>query len=530
MKWLLASLTVFIGTIFFAVPAQAISSQLLITEIRLGGSDVMHGGVAYKQYVLLHNQSSIDIDLAGWKVQYAKTGFTDDCDAAEWSTEGSLSGTVAAGKSIIVPYQLTDATAGSVRVIDIGAFVHDTAGWGGAPCAETQPLADVPTNDKSIVRYTACDGTYVGADTNNNSMDFVISDQPFAAIKAPECTPTCQPSQQLIDGVCVDDQCENIEGFQAVVPDGYQKEGVRCFLDLLPLTITELLPNAIGSDEGKEFIELYNSHSQPIELKRYMLRIGTKTFILPTGTIAAGEYKVFYDGDLGFTLSNTTANVSVESVDGTVFHETPEYVSAGEGEAWASINGTWQFTNRPTPAAANLPSISNEQGNGSVGEGTLKPCAANQYRSPETNRCRLATAAASELTPCKEGQYRSEETNRCRNSVSTAGTLTSCKEGQYRSEETNRCRSIAADVKELTPCKEGQERNPDTNRCRNVAASQPTQADYAVEPVKETATAFAGWWALGGISALAAGKIGWEWREEIMNAVRKIGSFFTSGK
>lgn len=530
MKLLLVSLTVFIGTLFFAVPAQAISSQLLIAEIRLGGSEVTQGGVAYKQYVLLHNQGGVDIDLAGWKVQYAKADFTGDCEAVEWSTEGLLSGTIAAGKSIIIPYQLTDAAAGSVRIIDTEAIVHDMIGWGAVPCAETRPFADVPANGKSIVRYTACDGTYANADTNDNDVDFVISDQPFAAVKAPECTPTCQPGQQLIDGVCVDDQCENIEGFQAVVPNGYQKEGVRCFLDLLPLAITELLPNATGSDEGKEYIELYNPHSQPVDLEYYALRIGSKTYTLPAGTIASGEYKAFYDSDLGFTLPNTAANVILQSIDGTVFHEMPEYSSADEGEAWASINGTWQFTNRPTPAAANLPSVSNEQGNGSAGEGGLKPCAANQYRSSETNRCRLITAAVSELTPCKEGQYRSEETNRCRNSASTASTLTPCKEGQYRSEETNRCRSIAGDTKELTPCKEGQERNPETNRCRNATAAQPSQADYAVEPVKETATAFAGWWALGGIGALAAGKIGWEWREEIINAVRKVGSFFTSGK
>jgi len=114
--------------------------------------------------------------------------------------------------------------------------------------------------------------------------------------------------------------------------------------------------------------------------------------------------------------------------------------------------------------------------------------------------------------------------------MSAASTLTPCKEGQYRSEETNRCRSITGDTNELAPCKEGQERNPETNRCRTVQAAQPTKADYAVEPIKETATAFTGWWALGGISALAAGKIGWEWREEIANAVRKVGSFFTSGK
>lgn len=531
MKWLLISFVIFIGTFFFGTAAHAAPSQLLITEIRLGGDEVMSNGVGYKQYAVIHNQDEAAIDLSTWRIQYAKASYTGDCQALNWSSEVVLSGTIAPGASVVVPYQLTDNAAGALRVIDGASVVHDTVGWGDAVCFEAQPADTLPANNQSIARYAACDGMYGGADTNNNADDFGISDSAFEVKLPAECQPSCLPNQQLVNGICIDDQCDNLDGLQAAVPDGYQKDGTRCIKALLPLNITELLPNSAGSDAGKEFIELYNPQAQSINLKEYMLGIGTKHYPLPDELLAAGEYRSFSDTELGFTLPNTSTIIGLRSDEGAVLFETPAYVSPKDDEAWAFIQDTWQFTNQPTPGRPNLPSLSDEKGNGSVGGAETKPCAANQYRSPETNRCRLAEASTSEPTPCKEGQYRSEETNRCRNSVLAASTLTPCKEGQYRSEETNRCRSIAASgSNELAPCKEGQERNPETNRCRAVQAGQPGKADYAVEPVKETATAFTGWWALGGVGALALGKIGWEWREEIINAVRKAGLFFTSGK
>ena len=228
MKWLLASLTVFICTLFFADVARADVSKLLITEIRLGGSEVIHTGVEYKQYVVLHNQDSVDIDLTSWRLQYAKADYAGSCQATTWSSEVSLSGVIPSGESVVVPYQLTDNAAGTLRILDGAAIVHDLVGWGAAPCFETQPVTTTPANNQSISRFALCDVSYAGADTNNNAHDFTVSDQPFEIVKAPECQPSCLPTQQLVDGVCVDDQCDNLEGFQPAVPDGYQKDGTRC--------------------------------------------------------------------------------------------------------------------------------------------------------------------------------------------------------------------------------------------------------------------------------------------------------------
>jgi hypothetical protein len=54
------------------------------------------------------------------------------------------------------------------------------------------------------------------------------------------------------------DECPNLAGIQTTLPYGYKINGNDCDLDLLPLQLTEILPNATGSDSGHEYIEIYN--------------------------------------------------------------------------------------------------------------------------------------------------------------------------------------------------------------------------------------------------------------------------------
>jgi hypothetical protein len=192
--------------------------------------------------------------------------------------------------------------------------------------------------------------------------------------------------------------------------------------------------------------------------------------------------------------------------------------------AWALIENTWQYTNKPTPNARNEASITHVDSDEEVTV-NLKPCAPNQYRNPETNRCRMLVAAGSTLTACKDGQYRSEITNRCRSIASDANTLSPCNRNQERNIATNRCRLVASTDTDLTACKDGQERSIETNRCRNVTTSVPA-AGFAVEPIVDAGSSMTGWWALGCILFLALGYAVWEWHQEIVLTFRKLSTFF----
>jgi hypothetical protein len=276
-------------------------------------------------------------------------------------------------------------------------------------------------------------------------------------------------------GACVEhDECINLTGVQTMLPDGYKLTAAGdCLLDLLPIRITELLANPYGSDTGNEFIELYNPNDTAVALGLYALKVGITTpklYSFPVGShMEPNSYMIFSNSDIPFTLANSTGQVAVMTADNSIVDESLPYTTPQDDMAWALIDGGWQYTSQPTPGATNLASLVEVTDDAAV-TSTLVPCASNQYRSPETGRCRLLVAASSVLTPCKDGQYRSEETNRCRSIAVDASAGVSCDVNQERNPETNRCRLIAAADTTTVVCKAGQERNPETNRCRNIVA------------------------------------------------------------
>jgi hypothetical protein len=337
------------------------------------------------------------------------------------------------------------------------------------------------------------------------------------------------------NGDCVaHDECSNLPDVQADMPESFVRgDGGSCVFGLLPLQVTELLPNAVGIDGGNEFIEIHNPNGSDVSLLYFFLYLGSdyvNFYSFPVEAhIGPGQYLAFSNDDIKFTLVNTTSSVRLRAIDGTYF-DTSAYNNPKDGMAWALIDGVWQYTNQPTPGVVNLASILAIEDDASAGS-DLEPCAANQYRNPDTNRCRLIATASSELMPCKDGQYRSEETNRCRSIASDVVESIPCAEGQERNPKTNRCRSaaIALNTDGLVPCKEGQERNPDTNRCRNTVSDMP-QADYAPSQINQSSNDYVLWWSLAGVGSVAIIYGIWEWRQEICKLVEKIGSFLHRSK
>jgi hypothetical protein len=323
------------------------------------------------------------------------------------------------------------------------------------------------------------------------------------------------------------DSCLNLPGTQTDVPVNFSVTAAdSCVLDILPLVVNELLPNPTGTDSGNEFIEIYNPNDVPIDTSWFNVHVGLDLddiYSFPVGTIIQpGQYFSLSSSQVPFTLVNTSSQVALELVDGTVISQSDTYVSPADGEAWALIGGIWQYTNQPTPGALNLPATIEAVDITETASG-LQPCATNQYRSPDTNRCRLISSTTSLLTPCKDGQYRSEVTNRCRSLALDGGTLTPCKDNQVRSEETNRCRDINSTATTLKPCADNQYRSETTHRCRNIV--QLTSAPFPVQPVASSSGSLTGWWVAGGVASLAFGYAAWEWRREFGGLFKKAYDF-----
>jgi hypothetical protein len=538
MKGKLLIVLGFLSTIVLPVfPARAAAntpsptSKIIITEVKLGGDSYSQGSDQPKdpqEFITLYNQSSADIDLSGWVIEYAKTSFDKTyCSDSNWishSISGSasqtvLSGTLSAGQtSTPITRPLTDNTAGSIHLVDLSdknnPTIQDLVGWGtGAPCFKTA-AAGTPSNGKSIKRFLSCNNLPVAS--NDNSKDFATSQPPSPGKLNNPLTSSCQQ----------DDSTANVP---EVAQAQQTCEGI---------VLSELLPNPSGSDTGNEFIELYNTSSSAISLQGCSLQTSgsSKVYNLATA-MQPGEYHAFYSSETGLTLPNA-AGGTVWLLSPTTELQAVTYLADLEDDvSWSSFNNAWQVTYQPTPNSSNTllatrPCPEGEERNPDTGycrssasltTSNLSVCKEGQERNPQTNRCRALATASSSLAPCKEGQSRNTQTNRCRSETSSSSALVACKAGQERNPQTNRCKAALSTASALLkPCSAGQERNPSTNRCRKST----TGASSKLADVKEAATGSISnnphWW-LAGFAAMGATSYGvYEWRQEVWQILSKI--------
>jgi hypothetical protein len=469
-----------------ASPAHAASASLVMTQIQAGGV-----GAALEEMVILFNNSDDEADITNWCLKN-KANIQFVCfepstpnvrlilPSRQYATIASHALTTTINFSDFTQlYTSVNHSSGAlvgsseyVSLLDASGQTIDAHSWGtslvGGMLFERQIVADYPT---------------VYADT----------DQPSDwSIQSPQFIPASGVEYREAEL----DACTNLEGIQPAIPDGYEDVAGLCLLPAPTLFLTELLPDADGKDTGNEFIEIFNPHNEPIDLSRYELWVNEEPYAFPEGTvIAAQAYLAFTDTQIGFTLPNSTALVMIKSGDRVVDSISP-YDAPEENEAWAYVNDLWQYTNQPTPGAINAawvevsPSAEGEESQSSA----LKPCAPNQYRHPDTNRCRLVGSESSTPTPCDADQERNPETGRCRKIATTT---------------------------EPTPCKEGQERNPETNRCRTVKTM--TEVDHGVLGATQSADRSSYvWLAVAALVALALAYAVWEWRYEIVKRWRYL--------
>ncbi|MEI7539639.1 MAG: lamin tail domain-containing protein [Candidatus Saccharibacteria bacterium] len=587
--WFLLAGIIFILSLFSS-PVYASSDSVVISQLQLNNTSS-----ASNEFIEIYNNSIDDVEVTNWCLYYASASSTQNgsktaCFLVENDSihlylpshsfaflisNQLASATPGLGSDLRFSATLSD-TAGHLRLINSNGMEIDKVGWGKTAISAE---GGFPTTAPSVGKVISRKIFEVGVlqDTDNNNIDFELSlprnsysygsiyelqdlcrnisgiqstiPDGYSVDIAGICTPppvdVCNnldglqlivPNSYLLvsDGNCQIDVCSNIDGVQAVLPDNLVSGADNsCIAKSLPLQISEILPNAIGVDTGKEFIEIYNPNDIDVDLSGYIFSTGPGYSIdydFPEGSyIGPNQYFVLFNDEIKFKLINTNGSVRLQSVDGYFTDETDIYISPAEGMAWALIDGVWQYTNQPTPGNSNLVSVIESYDD--TTDSNIQPCAPNQYRSPDTNRCRLILTTNSILTPCKDGQYRSEETNRCRSIASDVNVLAPCAEGEERNPETNRCRSISSvlGASDLAPCKTGQERNPDTNRCRNIISAIP-KADYAPQQTTNNSNNYIIWLSLAVVGVVAVGYGVWEWRQEINSGRLKLLSFLKHHK
>lgn len=123
--------------------------------------------------------------------------------------------------------------------------------------------------------------------------------------------------------------------------------------------INEWLPNPTGPDADKEFIELFNGGTIPVNLSGWSIAADQKKKIkLPNRTIAPGGYLVLRHTDVKLTLKNTAGGLWLYGSNGQLVDGASFIGSAPDGRSFSRVNygaahiEHFLFT-APTPGAKN---------------------------------------------------------------------------------------------------------------------------------------------------------------------------------
>jgi hypothetical protein cdivTM_04820 len=510
----------------------------LITKV---GLDAARG-----TYVELYNPSSGPVNIAGWTLQYiSQKGQVTTLKIISTELVVPAGGALVVGDSRLTDEQadlrfdskkVLAKTGDSVKLVMSDGRVSDLVGWGAVSAREGSPI----TLGGKLHAWR-CQTNGVVTDTDNNASDFSVGEAPHLR-ELPACTEPDEP-RPPVDPAPPSNRCSGLKLHE------------------------------IATNVDAPFIEIINAGTSDLDLTGCTILVKGRgknkdtTHTFRNIKLAAGALHVVRLAETNLKLTKTgSGEVYALDAGGNEIDQT-SFAGLAKDSSWSLLDGEWKVTFSPTPARPNefkqwpdckAGYVRHELTGRCVKEPVEPvptPCRPGQYRSPETGRCRNIVNEL-ELAPCKPGQYRSPETGRCRN-ISKLKTQTPCREGYYRSEITGRCRSIAAaaaktlkpcpdgkfrnpatgrckkiaaDSDVLKECPEGFERNPKTRRCRKVALATAPKPGFAPEQVKQVTGAMWGWWVLGGVSLLAVGYAGWQWRWEIGRAAAWLKHTVTRGK
>lgn len=132
------------------------------------------------------------------------------------------------------------------------------------------------------------------------------------------------------------------------------------------VVISEILPNPAGVDTAAEFIELYNSGSETLDLKNWQLTDGATIYHVPENTaLAAKSYLAFFSAQTKISLNNSGDTVSLLSPASDLVSRLNYTAAPGEDISYMrGIDNKFSWTTTPTPNAANvLTSIAAENEN-----------------------------------------------------------------------------------------------------------------------------------------------------------------------
>lgn len=279
------------------------------------------------EWVELKNTGSEVVDISGWKIQSAGKSFGSSVPLPAGTIINPGGYLVVGGANVGAANYTTDklslqnggeATDG-VRLVNQSGEVIDVVLY---DQPNTNGLADGTGSAGTSFAAAALAGNSLaripdGADTNNNSADFVVTGSltPGAANEAGAVTtPTPSPTPSPVKlPMVTTGPSPSPKTIAAVTPVLAYSTSV---------VINQFLPNSTGADTTDEFIELKNIGTATVDLTNWQLddaEGGSSPYHIPTGVVlAAGAVRSFYAAETKLALNNSSDSVRLISPDGKV--------------------------------------------------------------------------------------------------------------------------------------------------------------------------------------------------------------------
>lgn len=346
MKQLLCGLLVSIALCLVPLRASAAAPDLIISEVKVRNTSATQTD----EFIELYNPMAQALNLAAYSLEYfnmsdpvAKPATVHKGPFALPSIvlePGALAvlaikPTIVVGSEQLVQITSLKDEEGSLRLSKAGASVDAMAWKKGSVAAGVEP---VPTQaSHSLQRDLVTDGWVAAAATSGEMVEIVA-----------------EPEVALEEVVVAEEVAAEVVEEASVVAE----ESPPVAAAGVHMLISELLPNPMApqADGLDEFVELYNPGTEPIALAGYTIETGAKysySYKIPGGSLAPGAYVTYTSGATSLSLANSGGRARVIAPDGTVIYETQAYAQAAEGQAWALMGDTWQWTATPTAGGAN---------------------------------------------------------------------------------------------------------------------------------------------------------------------------------
>ncbi|MFH0818760.1 MAG: lamin tail domain-containing protein [Patescibacteria group bacterium] len=120
------------------------------------------------------------------------------------------------------------------------------------------------------------------------------------------------------------------------------------------IILSEILPDPVGSDSTDEFIEIYNSGDENINLFGWSLTDGTRNYSWDEQEIVKPrEYKAYYISETKISLNNSGETVGLLDPKQKVISDVV-YEKAINGYSYCFNNEEWAWSSLPTPGQDNI--------------------------------------------------------------------------------------------------------------------------------------------------------------------------------